>query len=45
MFIAILECRAERKAVPPDAVARCAVIEMPSAVAQVGTASVPTYAL
>ena len=37
--------RAERKAVPPNAVAGCAVVEMPAAVAQVGTASDPTYGL
>ena len=37
--------RAERKAVPPNAVGGCAVVEMPAAVAQVGTASDPTYGL
>ena len=40
-----MKCRVERKAVPPNAVACCAVVEMPAAVAQVGTASVPTNAL
>ena len=37
--------RTERKAVPPNAIAGCAVVEMPAAVAQVGTASDPTYGL
>ena len=37
--------RVVRKAVPPNAVACCAVVEMPSSAAQVGTASVPTYPL
>ena len=36
--------RSERKAVPLNAPVLRAVVEMPLAVAQVGTASVPTYA-
>ena len=38
-------CRAELEEVPPNAMAGNVVIEMPSAVAQVGTASDPTYGL
>ena len=38
-------CRAELEEVPPIAVGSNIVVEMPSALAQVGTASVPTYGL
>ena len=39
------KCRVERKAVPPNATPCGVTVEVPSAEAPVGTASVPTYGL
>jgi len=38
-------CRAELEEVPPNAVAGNVAVEMPPALAQVGTVNVPTYGI
>ena len=40
-----MQSRAELEEVPPNAVDDNVAVEMPAAVARVGTASVPTYGL